>query len=135
MTYRSWCRSPGTRARLGNNGNAISPSGPYRVSTIGSPGPSQVTTARVSVMAAYRWETDDELERKRKVYMSFIVGQTRDEILAKSMKLEDNREMYEALSKIIRGREKRKRKWGRFTGGPAFSCPLCSGFWQPTYCQ
>ncbi len=62
-----------------------------------------------NLLDAYRWETDDELERKRKVYMSFIVGQTQDEILAKSMKLEDNREMYEALSKIIRGREKRKR--------------------------
>ncbi len=57
----------------------------------------------------YRWEGDEELERKRKVYLSFIVGQTQDEIRAKSMKLEDNREVYEALSKIIRGREKRKR--------------------------
>ena len=61
------------------------------------------------LLDAYRWETDEELERKRKVYLSFIVGQTQDEIRAKSMKLEDNREVYEALSKMIRGREKRKR--------------------------
>ena len=51
-------------------------------------------------------------ERKRKVYLSFIVAQTRDDIRAKSMKLEENREMYEALSRIIRRREKRKRIHG-----------------------
>ena len=67
----------------------------------------------------YRWEGDVELERKRKVYLSFIVGQTQDDIRAKSMKLEDNREMYEALSGIIRRREARKRISGevyRWTG-------------------
>ncbi len=58
---------------------------------------------------AYRWEGDVELERKRKVYLSFIVGQTQDDIRAQSMKLEENREMYEALSRIIRRREARKR--------------------------
>ncbi len=68
---------------------------------------------------AYRWEGDVELERKRKVYLSFIVGQTQDDIRAKSMKLEENREMYEALSRIIRRREGRKRISGevyRWTG-------------------
>ncbi len=67
----------------------------------------------------YRWEGDVELERKRKVYLSFIVGQTQDDIRAKSMKLEENREMYEALSRIIRRREGRKRISGevyRWTG-------------------
>ena len=61
------------------------------------------------LLDAYRWETDEELERKRKVYLSFIVGQTQDEIRAKSMKLEENREMYDALSNIIQARERRKR--------------------------
>ena len=28
---------------------------------------------------AYRWEGDVELERKRKVYLHYIVGQTRDD--------------------------------------------------------
>ncbi len=68
---------------------------------------------------AYRWEGDVELERKRKVYLSFIVGQTQDDIRAKSMKLEENQEMYEALSRIIRRREARKRISGevyRWTG-------------------
>ncbi len=65
-----------------------------------------------NLLDEYRWETDEELERKRKVYLSFIVGQTEDEIRAKSMDLEANREMHEALSKIIRDREFRKRVWG-----------------------
>ncbi len=71
------------------------------------------------LLDAYRWEGDVELERKRKVYLSFIVGQTQDDIRAKSMKLEENREMYEALSRIIRRREGRKRISGevyRWTG-------------------
>ncbi len=42
------------------------------------------------LLDAYRWETDEELERKRKVYLSFIVGQTQDEIRAKSLNLEQN---------------------------------------------
>ena len=67
-----------------------------------------------SLIATYRWETDEELERKRKVFLSFIVGQTQDDIRAKSMNVDENREMYEALSKIIRGRERRKRIWGGF---------------------
>ncbi len=66
------------------------------------------------LLDAYRWETDEELERKRKVYVSFIVGQTQDDIRAKLMKLEENREMYEALSRIIRRREGRKRISGEF---------------------
>ena len=61
------------------------------------------------LMREYRWETDGELERKRKVYLSFVVGQTQDEIRAKSMNLEQNKEMYEGLSEIIRGRESRMR--------------------------
>ncbi len=64
------------------------------------------------LLDAYRWETDEELERKRKVYLSFVVGQTQDEIRAKSMKLEDNRDMYVALSNLIQARERRKRIWG-----------------------
>ncbi len=65
-----------------------------------------------NLLDVYRWETDEELERKRKVYLGFIVGQSQDEIRAKSMKLEENRETYEALSKLIQGRERRKRIWG-----------------------
>ncbi len=67
----------------------------------------------------YRWEGDVELERKRKVYLTFIVGQTQDDIRAKSMNLEQNREVYEGLSRIIRRREARKRISGevhRWTG-------------------
>ncbi len=59
----------------------------------------------------YRWETDEELERKRKVYRSFVVGRTQEEIRARSMNLEANREMYAALSKLIQGRERRRRRW------------------------
>ena len=62
----------------------------------------------------YRWEGNVELERKRKVYLSFIVGQTREDIRAQSMDLEENREVYEALSGIIRRREGRKRISGEF---------------------
>ncbi len=64
------------------------------------------------LLDAYRWETDEELERKRKVFLSFVVGQTQDEILAKSMNLEQNKEMHKALSGLIRGRQRRKRIWG-----------------------
>ncbi len=62
----------------------------------------------------YRWEGDVELERKRKVYLRFIVGQTREDIRAQSMKLEENREVYEALSRSIRRREGWKRISGEF---------------------
>ena len=71
------------------------------------------------LLRAYRWETDAELERKRKVFLSFVVGQTRTEILEKSMNLEQNKEMYEGLSTIIRGRETRmrvSRELHRWTG-------------------
>ncbi len=71
------------------------------------------------LLDAYRWETDEELERKRKVYLSFIVGETQDDIRARSLKLEENREIYEGLSRIIRRREARKRISGevhRWTG-------------------
>ena len=61
------------------------------------------------LMREYRWETDAELERKRKVFLSHIVGQTRDEIRANAMNVEQNREMHEGLSEIIRGRESRTR--------------------------
>ena len=65
-------------------------------------------------MDTYRWEGDVELERKRKVYLRFIVGQTREDIRAQSMDLEENREVYEALSRIIRRREGWKRISGEF---------------------
>ena len=84
-----------------------------------------VETAKL--LKAYRWETDEELERKRKVYLSFIVGQTQDEIRAKSMKLEANREMYEALSAIVRGRERKKRIWGEVYRWAAVLIPFVLG--------
>ena len=62
------------------------------------------------LIEAYMWETDEELDRKRKVYLSFIVGETQDDIRAKAAKLDDNREMYEELSNIIRRRERYKRR-------------------------
>ena len=79
------------------------------------------------LMATYRWETDEELERKRKVYLSFIVGQTQDEIRAKSMNLEENIAMHEALSKIIRRRERRKRIWSGVYRWAAVLVPFVLG--------
>lgn len=79
------------------------------------------------LMATYRWETDEELERKRKVYLSFIVGQTQDEIRAKSMNLEENRAMHEALSKIIRRRKRRKRIWSEVYRWAAVLVPFVLG--------
>ena len=67
-----------------------------------------------TLLDEYRWEGDVELERKRKVYLSFIVKETQDDIRARSMNLEENREMYEGLSRIIRRREARKRISGEF---------------------
>ncbi len=64
------------------------------------------------LVKAYKWETDEELKRKREVYRSFVVSETQDEIRAKAAKLDDNRDMYEALSKIIRRRERTKRVGG-----------------------
>ncbi len=75
----------------------------------------------------YRWEGDAELERKRKVYLSFIVGQTQDEILATSMQLEENREMYEGLSRIIRRREARKRISGEIHRWSSVLLPFVLG--------
>ncbi len=73
------------------------------------------------------FETDEELERKRKVYLSFIVGQTQDEIRAKAAKVDDNRDMYEALSRIIRWRERRKRVSGEVFRWLGFAGPFILG--------
>ena len=64
------------------------------------------------LVESYKYETDEELVRKRGVYRSFIISETEDEIAAKGKNLEENQAMYEALSEIIRKRE----KWKRFEG-------------------
>ena len=79
------------------------------------------------LLNAYKWETDEELDRKRKIYLSFIVGKTQDDIRAKAAKLDDNREMYEKLSKIIRGRERNKRLWGGLLQWLGFVGPFVLG--------
>ena len=50
-----------------------------------------------------KWETKEELERKRKVYLSFIVEQTQDEIRAKASSVDYIRAMYDGLSKRSSG--------------------------------
>ena len=79
------------------------------------------------LIKAYKWEPDEELERKRKIYLAFIVGATQDDIRAKAAKVEDNREMYEALSKIIRRRERNKRVWGGVFQWLGFAGPFILG--------
>ena len=79
------------------------------------------------LVKAYKWETDEELKRKREVYLSFIVSETRDEIRAKAAKLDDNRDMYEALSKIIRRRERNKRVGGGVLQWLGFAGPFILG--------
>lgn len=80
-----------------------------------------------TLIEAYKWETDEELERKRKVYLSFIVGETQDEIRAKAANLDDNREIYEALSMIVRRRERNKRIWGTTLQWMGFAGPFILG--------
>ncbi len=79
------------------------------------------------LVETYQWETDEELDRKRKVYLSFIVGETQDDIRAKAAKLDDNREMYEELSKIIRRRERYKRVSGGVLQWLGFAGPFILG--------
>ena len=76
---------------------------------------------------SYKWETDEELERKRQVYRGQIVYFTQDEILAKAAKVEENQARYEALSKIIRGRELYKRVGGGLLQWLGFVGPFVLG--------
>ena len=76
---------------------------------------------------AHKWETDEELKRKREVYRSHIVEFTQDEIKAKAAKLEENQARYEALSKIIRSRERNKRVWGGLLQWLGFVGPFVLG--------
>ena len=69
-------------------------------------GSDQMDAEAKKLVETYKWETDEELKRKREVYRSFVVSETQDEIRAKAAKLDDNRDMYEALSKIIRQRDR-----------------------------
>ena len=79
------------------------------------------------LIETYKWETDAELERKRMIYLRFIVGQTQDDIRAKAANVDDNREMYEALSKIIRRRERNKRVSGEVFRWLGFAGPFILG--------
>ena len=79
------------------------------------------------LVEAYKWETDDELKRKREVYRALVIHGTQDEIRAKAASLDDNRGMYEALSKIIRQRERTKRVGGEVFRWFGFAGPFILG--------
>ncbi|MGB4106417.1 MAG: hypothetical protein WBK55_01320 [Alphaproteobacteria bacterium] len=57
----------------------------------------------------FQYETDEELERKRKVFLSHVVSQTQEKIAEGKKDLDFNRKAYLELSKIIQKRQKRKR--------------------------
>ena len=57
----------------------------------------------------FEFETDEELNRKRGVYLSFIVEQTKKEIEESRSDLDFNREAYRVLSEIVQAREKNKQ--------------------------
>lgn len=58
----------------------------------------------------YLHETDEELDRKRKVYLSHVVKETRESIDEDAKDLVYNRRAYEELSAIVR---QRRRSQGR----------------------
>lgn len=58
----------------------------------------------------FKYETNEELERKRKVYLSFVVSQTEERIKQDSKNLEFNRKAYEALSQIVQKRERTRMR-------------------------
>ncbi len=58
----------------------------------------------------YEYETDDELERKRQVYLHHIVSETKDEIEAGRKDIDFNRAAYNLLSQIVHERERVRRR-------------------------
>jgi hypothetical protein len=58
------------------------------------------------VEEAFKYETSEELKRKREVYLSHIVAETQEEIGKSRKDVEFNQKAYDALSKIIRKRER-----------------------------
>jgi hypothetical protein len=60
----------------------------------------------------FKNETDEELERKRKVYLSFIVSHAEEQanIAAKAAQLEDNRADYLVLSSIVQDRQRKRMR-------------------------
>ena len=58
----------------------------------------------------FEYETDEELKRKREVYLSHIVRETAEEIAKSQKDLDFNREAYRVLSEIIRTRERRREQ-------------------------
>ena len=55
---------------------------------------------------AFEFETNAELDRKRMVYLSHIVSQTRDEIQENAKDVDFNRLAYETRSKIVQKRQR-----------------------------
>jgi hypothetical protein len=62
----------------------------------------------------YLHETDEELERKRKVYLNFIVRATQGSIAEDAQDLTYNRRAHEELSAIVR--QRRRSRARRETG-------------------
>ena len=63
----------------------------------------------------FKYETDDELDRKRKVFLSHIVSETLDKIEEGRKDVEFNRAAYDTLSKIVHERERVRRRRERNT--------------------
>lgn len=61
----------------------------------------------------FKDETDEELKRKREVYLSFIVSQTTEKIAKSAENLEFNQQAYRALSSIAQKRERARKLWDR----------------------
>jgi hypothetical protein len=77
----------------------------------------------------FKDETDEELERKRKVYLSFIVSHAEEQanIAAKAAQLEANRESYEVLSGIVQDRQRRRMRREAFGAWANVLVPFISG--------
>lgn len=71
---------------------------------------------------AFEDETDDELERKRGVYRSFVVKETLAEIYEDSLDLEANRQRLDVIAGLIKERQHAKgrreglREWREWLG-------------------
>ena len=58
----------------------------------------------------FEYETDEELNRKRGVYRSFIVRQTEEKIAESAKDLDFNEDAYKTLSKIVHRRQKARER-------------------------
>jgi hypothetical protein len=77
----------------------------------------------------FKYETEEELERKRKVYLSFIVNDEEEQAKIRQERgdVELNKACYDILSKIIQKRQRVRMREERFKNWVSITAPFLAG--------